>query len=170
MVTSHGLKTVAAYFKSNFFPKEHSSSIFFVTHVTHEWLRRTRIPTTTVGTIEEQDLRNSSVWMLGLESSACLLAYIISGAYTSSVWKSVFHCSINLTIEKGKLVAIVGQVGCGKSSLISALLGDMNKISGLVNVKVTCVFSQWPLWHALIQTVWIFDSHSDLAQATFLRY
>jgi ABC-type transport system involved in cytochrome bd biosynthesis fused ATPase/permease subunit len=38
------------------------------------------------------------------------------------------------------LVAIVGPVGCGKSSLISALLGDMIKVKGSVNVKVSLSF------------------------------
>ena len=42
---------------------------------------------------------------------------------------------INLTIKKGQLVAVVGQVGSGKSSLISALLGDMEKLSGRVNTN-----------------------------------
>lgn len=48
-------------------------------------------------------------------------------------------CSINLKIPSGKLVAVVGQVGSGKSSLLSALLGEMDKLSGRVNVHVsTC--------------------------------
>jgi len=33
-------------------------------------------------------------------------------------------------------VAVVGHVGAGKSSLISALLGEMEKIEGHVVVKV----------------------------------
>ena len=50
-----------------------------------------------------------------------------------------FPCSINLKIPSGKLVAVVGQVGSGKSSLLSALLGEMDKLSGRVNVHVsTC--------------------------------
>ena len=44
--------------------------------------------------------------------------------------------SINLSIKPGQLVAVVGQVGAGKSSLISALLGEMEKITGHVIVKV----------------------------------
>ena len=42
-------------------------------------------------------------------------------------------------MKKGTLVAVVGQVGCGKSSLLSAVLGEMEKSSGQVVKKVrTC--------------------------------
>ena len=45
--------------------------------------------------------------------------------------------SINLHIKPGQLVAVVGHVGAGKSSLISAFLGEMEKLTGRVLVKVT---------------------------------
>ncbi|KAJ0175661.1 hypothetical protein K1T71_008820 [Dendrolimus kikuchii] len=48
-----------------------------------------------------------------------------------------FLRNINLHIPKGSLVAVVGAVGSGKSSLLSALLGEMNKVSGRVNTNVT---------------------------------
>jgi len=41
--------------------------------------------------------------------------------------------NINISIKPGKLIAVVGQVGAGKSSLVSALLGEMEKISGRVS-------------------------------------
>ena len=44
--------------------------------------------------------------------------------------------SINLKVEEGQLVAVVGQVGAGKSSLISAMLGEMEKTKGKVFIKV----------------------------------
>ena len=44
--------------------------------------------------------------------------------------------SINLSFNTGSLVAVVGTVGSGKSSLISAFLGEMDKITGRVNTKV----------------------------------
>lgn len=48
----------------------------------------------------------------------------------------VLSSSINWLVPSGSLVAIVGQVGCGKSSLVSALLGEMEKLSGDMAVKV----------------------------------
>lgn len=47
--------------------------------------------------------------------------------------------NINLRISAGQLVAVVGTVGTGKSSLVSAFLGEMDKVSGRVNTKV-CVW------------------------------
>lgn len=40
--------------------------------------------------------------------------------------------NINLRVKKKSLVAIIGVVGAGKSSLLSALLGEMVKVSGKV--------------------------------------
>ena len=49
------------------------------------------------------------------------------------MWTSL---SLNLHIKPGQLVAVVGQVGAGKSSLISALLGEVEKVEGTVNLRV----------------------------------
>lgn len=45
-------------------------------------------------------------------------------------------CRITFSIPEGALVAVVGQVGCGKSSLLSALLAEMDKVEGHVALKV----------------------------------
>ena len=47
---------------------------------------------------------------------------------------------INMQVDTGKLVAVVGQVGSGKSSLVSAMLGEMEVRDGTVKVNVS-VFS-----------------------------
>ena len=54
--------------------------------------------------------------------------------------KCFIFYSINIEVPRGKLVAVVGAVGAGKSSLISAILGEMDKIKGDVelNVRVPC--------------------------------
>ncbi len=43
---------------------------------------------------------------------------------------------INIHVPRGSLVAVVGHVGSGKSSLLSAMLGETEKRSGRVAVKV----------------------------------
>ena len=47
--------------------------------------------------------------------------------------------SINLEIEKGSLVAVVGSVGSGKSSLLSAVLGESHLLTGDINVQVRLI-------------------------------
>jgi ABC-type bacteriocin/lantibiotic exporter with double-glycine peptidase domain len=49
-------------------------------------------------------------------------------------------------VRKGSFVAIVGRVGSGKSSLLSALTSDMEKIGGFVNVDGTCAYLPQQAW------------------------
>ena len=44
---------------------------------------------------------------------------------------------INLSVPKGGLIAVVGSVGSGKSSLVSAILGEMEKDFGSLNMHVS---------------------------------
>ena len=53
-----------------------------------------------------------------------------------------------MNVRPGNLVAVVGQVGAGKSSLIQAILGEMEKQEGHVILKVckwamSCLSSQY---------------------------
>ncbi|XP_077999979.1 multidrug resistance-associated protein 1-like [Glandiceps talaboti] len=53
---------------------------------------------------------------------------------------------IDVDIKEGELVAIVGQVGSGKSSILSAFLGDMEKRQGSVNVKGSIAYAPQQAW------------------------
>ena len=54
--------------------------------------------------------------------------------------------NMSLRIKKNKLVAVVGQVGAGKSSLLSALLGDLEKLKGIVNVSGQVAYVPQQAW------------------------
>jgi len=62
----------------------------------------------------------------------------------------VFISSINLQIRQGSLVALVGMVGSGKSSILAASLGEMNKVDGLVSVGGQIAY--------VPQTAWIMNT------------
>lgn len=53
---------------------------------------------------------------------------------------------INLAVGRKEFIAVIGEVGCGKSSLISALAGDMRKTSGSVTLgasRALCSQTPW---------------------------
>ncbi|NWX19914.1 MRP6 protein, partial [Aegotheles bennettii] len=53
---------------------------------------------------------------------------------------------IDLTVPHGSLFAVVGQVGAGKSSLLSALLGELENRNGCVTVKGTAAYVPQQAW------------------------
>ena len=53
---------------------------------------------------------------------------------------------INLKVKTGSLVAVVGTVGAGKSSLISSLLGDLIKHSGVINTHGNVAYVSQQAW------------------------
>uniref|UniRef100_A0A674BMM9 ATP binding cassette subfamily C member 2 n=1 Tax=Salmo trutta TaxID=8032 RepID=A0A674BMM9_SALTR len=56
------------------------------------------------------------------------------------------HTLVSLEIKPGKLVAVVGVVGSGKSSLISAMLGEMHSAKGFINVQGSVAFVPQQAW------------------------
>lgn len=68
------------------------------------------------------------------------------------MYNVLFFCfSINMAVPKGSLVAVLGTVGCGKSSLLSAMLGEMEKNSGRVNVFVSGVLLLLKYFYPVIE-------------------
>ncbi|KAK8803750.1 hypothetical protein WA158_001444 [Blastocystis sp. Blastoise] len=53
---------------------------------------------------------------------------------------------INLKVKKGSLVAVVGRVGSGKTSFVSALIGEMTKNSGCCIVNGSISFASQQAW------------------------
>ncbi|KAG2523192.1 hypothetical protein JM18_005274 [Phytophthora kernoviae] len=63
--------------------------------------------------------------------------------------------NVNLSVKKGDFVVIHGAVGSGKSSLCSALLGEMDKLSGSVFVRGRVAYYSQQTW---IQNMTIRDN------------
>ncbi|CAM1331108.1 ABCC2 (predicted) [Pycnogonum litorale] len=53
---------------------------------------------------------------------------------------------INLTIKPGSLIAIVGKVGSGKSSLLAALLGEMKRKHGSTTIQGSVAYVPQQAW------------------------
>ena len=71
-------------------------------------------------------------------SKATLSGWVLTGVTGLSV-HTLFPAHahrVDFDVKAGELVAVVGHVGAGKSSLIQALLGEMDKAQGQVSVKV----------------------------------
>ena len=72
-----------------------------------------------------------------------------SGDDTSSTLTQVepFHLRpINLSSGRGELIAVIGGVGSGKSSLLAALAGDMRRTNGSVTMGATRAFCPQYAW------------------------
>uniref|UniRef100_A0A8C6VQ71 ABC-type glutathione-S-conjugate transporter n=1 Tax=Naja naja TaxID=35670 RepID=A0A8C6VQ71_NAJNA len=69
----------------------------------------------------------------------------------------------HLEIAHGSLVAIVGSVGSGKSSLISAMLGEMENIKGHINIQGSMAYVPQQAWiqNATLKDNIIFGSTLD---------
>ncbi|KAL7855415.1 hypothetical protein AOLI_G00190190 [Acnodon oligacanthus] len=94
---------------------------------------------------------------------------VINGTFTWERNGQPFLKNVSLDINPGSLVAVVGAVGSGKSSLISALLGEMHNLSGSVNIKGSVAFVPQQAW---IQNATLKDNvlfGSDLDELRFQR-
>ncbi|XP_042366945.1 ATP-binding cassette sub-family C member 9-like [Plectropomus leopardus] len=84
---------------------------------------------------------------------------------------------INIRIPTGQLTMIVGQVGCGKSSLLLAMLGEMQTIDGRVywskppdNETVHDGIIRYSLWPPLARTIIYTDcEHSHFIHLSNLQ-
>ncbi|XP_069046323.1 multidrug resistance-associated protein 1-like isoform X3 [Lepisosteus oculatus] len=53
---------------------------------------------------------------------------------------------LNMRIVDGSLVAVVGQVGAGKSSFLSSILGELEKVDGVVQRKESVAYVSQQAW------------------------
>ncbi|KAJ7560932.1 hypothetical protein O6H91_03G006700 [Diphasiastrum complanatum] len=101
--------------------------------------------------LEEEELQSDAVTRLSLqdhENSASDLALEITNGIFS--WDPALEkptlSGIDIYITKGMKVAICGVVGSGKSSLLSSILGEIPRLSGMVKVKGKTAYVSQSAW------------------------
>nr|XP_013804051.1 PREDICTED: multidrug resistance-associated protein 1-like [Apteryx mantelli mantelli] len=69
--------------------------------------------------------------------------------------------NLSVSIPEGSLVAVVGQVGSGKSSFLSAILGEMEKLEGTVQRRGSVAYVSQQAWiqNAILQENILFGSN-----------
>uniref|UniRef100_A0A8B9BL29 ABC-type glutathione-S-conjugate transporter n=1 Tax=Anser brachyrhynchus TaxID=132585 RepID=A0A8B9BL29_9AVES len=81
----------------------------------------------------------------------------------SAAYSALLSCSVTLDIAPGSLVAVVGAVGSGKSSLVSAMLGEMENIKGHINIQGSLAYVPQQAWiqNATLKDNILFGSELD---------
>ncbi|KAF9961946.1 Multidrug resistance-associated protein 1 [Mortierella alpina] len=74
--------------------------------------------------------------------------------------------SISLAVGRGSLTAVVGRVGQGKSSLLSAMIGDMYKLEGRVQISGRVAYVPQQAWitNAPLRDNILFGTEYDAAR------
>ncbi|KAE8283707.1 Multidrug resistance-associated protein 1 [Larimichthys crocea] len=95
--------------------------------------------------LSHEELQEDSVEHKASASSPHSIS-IVDGVFSWSRTESPTLKKLNVSITEGSLVAVVGHVGSGKSSLLSALLGEMDKLEGTVTVKGWVAYVPQQAW------------------------
>ncbi|KAK2865713.1 hypothetical protein Q7C36_001769 [Tachysurus vachellii] len=107
-----------------------------------------------------EDLDTMALQHTGNKDSA---VSINNGTFTWGIDSESVLKNVSLDVKPGRLVAVVGAVGSGKSSLISALLGEMHNLSGSVHIKGSVAYVPQQAWiqNATLKDNILFGSDED---------
>ncbi|KAK0425341.1 hypothetical protein QR680_009150 [Steinernema hermaphroditum] len=88
---------------------------------------------------------------------------VSNGTFTWSRDNAPCLRGFNLRVRRGELIAVVGKVGAGKSSLLSAFLGEMTKTAGDVHVDGSLAFVSQQAWiqNATVEANILFGRQRD---------
>ncbi|CAL8264121.1 unnamed protein product [Lota lota] len=95
--------------------------------------------------LSHEELQGDSVDRNTMTGSSNSIS-IVDGVFSWSRTEIPTLKRLNVHIREGSLVAVVGHVGSGKSSLLSALLGEIPKIEGTVAVKGSVAYVPQQAW------------------------
>lgn len=95
------------------------------------------------------DVRAGADALLGIVDNGDeveLAVQIKAGTFSWDSAKEPVLKNVSVSIFAGQLVMIVGQVGCGKSSFLMSLLGEMHRKSGVVKVVGSVALTAQDPW------------------------
>uniref|UniRef100_A0A3Q3KQC8 ATP-binding cassette, sub-family C (CFTR/MRP), member 3 n=1 Tax=Monopterus albus TaxID=43700 RepID=A0A3Q3KQC8_MONAL len=98
------------------------------------------------GFLSHDEIDPNSVDRKNTAAGKIKLLIVVNGKFTWAKGEPPVLHNINMMVPQGSLLAVVGQVGCGKSSLISALLGEMEKLEGDVSVRGSVAYVPQQAW------------------------
>ncbi|XP_012261830.2 ATP-binding cassette sub-family C member 4-like [Athalia rosae] len=82
---------------------------------------------------------------LGIDEKTAILVKNVSAAWTENSITNTLH-QINIRLKPGRLCAIVGSVGSGKSSFLQLLLGELPVSQGQYHVNGTISYASQEPW------------------------
>ncbi|CAL8390196.1 unnamed protein product, partial [Gadus morhua 'NCC'] len=80
------------------------------------------------------------------ESKDCMVQVQDLKCYWDKTLDSPTLQKLSFTLRSGELLAVVGPVGAGKSSLLGAILGELNQESGVLKVKGRLTYASQQPW------------------------
>uniref|UniRef100_A0A8C3UVV5 ABC-type glutathione-S-conjugate transporter n=1 Tax=Catharus ustulatus TaxID=91951 RepID=A0A8C3UVV5_CATUS len=95
------------------------------------------------------DLDTSAIHQNHIAGHFSLTGNAVSFSEATFAWEQDGNAAIRdvtLDITPGSLVAVVGPVGSGKSSLVSAMLGEMENIKGHINIQGSLAYVPQQAW------------------------
>ncbi|KAK2463720.1 hypothetical protein APHAL10511_004471 [Amanita phalloides] len=98
--------------------------------------------------LNAQELQSDARTLIDKENQLGDKVLIIEGAdfaWSNSSTSPTLE-GIDLTVRKGELVGIFGRVGCGKTSLLSAVIGDMIRKAGRLEVSGPIAYASQNPW------------------------
>uniref|UniRef100_A0A8C6TA17 ATP-binding cassette, sub-family C (CFTR/MRP), member 6b, tandem duplicate 1 n=1 Tax=Neogobius melanostomus TaxID=47308 RepID=A0A8C6TA17_9GOBI len=92
--------------------------------------------------LQQEEVKGDSVQRLAYSAGDT----VNSGCFSWSTDSTPFLSGLNMVVDRGALVAVVGHVGSGKSSLLAAILGEMERRSGSVCTRGSLAFVPQQAW------------------------
>uniref|UniRef100_A0A3Q3XP58 ATP-binding cassette, sub-family C (CFTR/MRP), member 4 n=1 Tax=Mola mola TaxID=94237 RepID=A0A3Q3XP58_MOLML len=80
------------------------------------------------------------------EKTDCMVKIQDLVCYWNKMLEAPTLQNVSFTVKSGQLLAVIGPVGAGKSSLLSAILGELSQEGGVVKVKGELTYTSQQPW------------------------